>query len=321
MTDFFINQIWLVVLILVALLFVNGWTDAPNAVATTVASKALSLRRAVWLAAGFNFLGLLIISRFNMTVAEGITESIPQGEHTLTLLCSAVIAVVVFAAAAALFGIPTSESHALVAALSGASVGAAGFSGFSVGLWLSVGFGILFTSGAGVLLGILFYKLLSPKSIKRRTIRRLQIAAAALLSLIHGAQDGQKFSAVMIMSLSWAGVTVSKNTTTLFCALILGLGTALGGKKIIKKVGSGIAAVDGYGGASCDAAAFLALLICTALGMPVSTTHTKTSAVLGVGLCGKGVKFKAYIEIFSFWLLTFPVCFAGGYFITRLCLS
>ncbi len=321
MAGLFNTQGWVIILLLGAMVFVNGWTDAPNAVATAVASRAMPMRRAINMAAAFNFLGLIIMIWLPTAVTEGITASVPQGENTLTILCSAMIAVVLFASVAAFFGIPTSESHALLAALSGASVAQYGSGGFSAGLWYSVAAGIMITSAAGFIQGYIYKKTLARSRIRERKglLRRLEIIAAALLSLVHGAQDGQKFSAVMIMTLSLTGRRIGRSSAILFCAAVLALGTALGGKRIIKKVGNGITVVDEGGGVCCDTAAFIAILFCTAAGMPVSTTHTKTSAVLGVGAANGSVNLKTYYEIFSLWLLTFPVCFGIGYFITRLC--
>ena len=321
MTGIFYTQAWLIIVLLGAMVFVNGWTDAPNAVATAVASGATTMRRAVRLAAVCNFLGLIIMLWLPAAVADSVISSIPKGENTLNLICSAMIAVVAFASAASVFGIPTSESHALLAALSGAAVAKMGAAGWSGRLWWSVLAGILFTCAGGALQGFLYRKMLSQSALcdNKKVLRRLEIAAAALLSLIHGAQDGQKFSAVMTLTLSLLGKPIGGGRAVLFCAAILAAGTALGGKRIIKKVGNGITVVDEGSGVCCDAAAFISILICTVLGMPVSTTHTKTSAVLGVGIANKSFNLKTYYEIFSLWILTFPICFAVGYFITRFC--
>jgi PiT family inorganic phosphate transporter len=269
-----------------------------------------------------NFLGLLAVSALGETVGKRVSETIPSGEGAATAIYAALLSVVVFAVVAWALGIPTSESHALLAALSGAAVANEGKNGLDKGLWGSVVIGIIITSLLGFLLGYVFERLLknSRMRTKKRLLSGLEIAAAALLSLVHGAQDGQKFTAVMIAVFALSGHTLRHGTATLFCAVVLAVGTSLGGARIIKKVGSGITAVDEGGGVCCDTAAFVSILICTALGMPVSTTHTKTSAILGLGVANKNVNTKTYYEIFSLWLLTFPCCFLLGWGFTRLCL-
>ncbi len=320
MTDLFLPHFILTAALVTAVIFVNGWTDAPNAVATMVASGAMSARRAINLAAVFNFLGLVSMALFNNSVARAVTDSLPSGEGALTVLCSAMTAIVAFSVAAWYFGIPTSESHALIAALSGASVAMEGKNGFSVSLWGSVILGIIITSGLGFLLGFLGKKVFSFAQKRTGTLRRFQMLSAILLSYIHGAQDGQKFSAVMAyaLALSAKNMTEGNKYITLFCAVTLALGTAVGGMRIIKKVGTEITDVDLLGGVCCDLSAFISILLCTLLGMPVSTTHTKTTAVLGVGAANRKVKLKPFLEIATVWVLTFPLCFLLAFLITLL---
>ncbi len=324
MTGFFSPQFLISAVLISAVIFVNGWTDAPNAVATCVGSGVLPMRRAINMAAVFNFLGLAVMVALNDAVAQNISTSFTRGENAHTVLCAAMIAIVAFAVGAWYFGVPTSESHALVAALSGAAAAEGGIRALSLPLLLSTLIGLFITCFIGAILGFCGKKVLEKSALnqKKRLLARIEVLSAALLSFIHGAQDGQKFSAVMVYAVYlWLPKnTVGKSTVTLFCALLLALGTAVGGKRIIKKVGSGITAVDEGGGVCCDTAAFISILICTLLGMPVSTTHTKTCAILGVGAANRKINPKPIYEIFSLWLLTFPVCFIIGYLITRLCI-
>ncbi|MBR3593283.1 MAG: inorganic phosphate transporter [Clostridia bacterium] len=322
MTDFFNMHFLVSAALILSAVFVNGWTDAPNAVATCVASGAMTLRRAANMAAVCNFFGLLLTSAFGNRVAKRVAETVPSGNGAEVAVYAALLSVVVFAVVAWSFGIPTSESHALLAALSGAAVAKEGKNGLNSGLWWSVILGIILTSLLGFLLGYVLKRLLNVSRLreKRRLLTALEIISAALLSLIHGAQDGQKFTIVAMSVFSFSGLEITYGAATLLCAVVLALGTAVGGARIIKKVGSGITAVDEGGGVCCDTAAFISIFVCTLFGMPVSTTHTKTSAVLGLGVANRNVNTKTYYEIFSLWLLTFPVCFILGWGITRLCL-
>ena len=326
MTGFFAPHFLLTAAVISAVIFVNGWTDAPNAVATCIGSGAMKPRSAINMAAVFNLLGLLVMYAVNDSVARNIGESVNLGEdNRLTALCSAMIAIVVFAVAAWFFGIPTSEGHALLAALAGSAAAQGNGAGMDVGFWVSVIAGLLITSGAGFALGFLGKRLLGKTRFaeKRRFLRLGEIISAALLAFIHGAQDGQKFTAVLILGLGLAAPESRppRLPAILYCAALMAAGTAVGGMRIIKKVGSGITTVDECGGLCCDVAAFVSLLVCTLLGMPVSTTHTKTTAVLGVGVANRRVNLRAYGAMAVIWLLTFPVCFAISFFITKLCIS
>ncbi len=326
MAGFFAPQLVLTAAVISAVIFVNGWTDAPNAVATCIGSGSMKPRSAINMAAAFNLLGLLVMYGVNDSVARNIGESVNLGEENrLTALCAAMIAIVVFAVGAWFFGVPTSEGHALLSALAGSAAAQGGKAGIVTSFWVSVIAGLLITTLAGFVLGFFGRILLgrSKLSKRRKLLQRAEIISAALLAFIHGAQDGQKFTAVLLLGLSLAAPErrPARLPAILYCALLMAAGTAVGGMRIIKKVGSGITTVDECGGLCCDAAAFISLLVCTLLGMPVSTTHTKTTAVLGVGVATRNVNFRTYGAMAVTWLLTFPICFAISFFITRLCIS
>ena len=320
MGGFFDARFLTAAVLMASLIFVNGWTDAPNSVATAIASGALRARTAIALSAAFNLLGVALAYAVNDSLSETIVESIGFSEGRLTVLCASVTAVVAFAVGAWYFGIPTSESHALIAALAGASFAAGQKSGVGK-LLLSAGFGIIITTVFGFLLGYLFRKLL--KAVKNeKLLISFQRLSSMALSLIHGAQDGQKFAAILLLALAAAAPekAVPAVPAIVFTALLMSLGTAMGGGRIIKKVGQGITRVDAAGGLACDASAFLSLAFCTVFGIPASTTHTKTTAVMGVGVEGGIVNFRAFGEIAAAWVLTFPVCFLLSYAVTRFCL-
>ena len=318
----FLDARFLISFILISgVIFVNGWTDAPNAVATCIASGACSQKKAVAISAVFNLLGIVVIYAVNDSVSENILSSVSLGnERRLTVLCAAMISIVLFSVFAWYFGIPTSEGHALMAALSGAAV-AVGERGVSGRLWAVLGVGIVITTALGFLLGLSLFRWLSRSALanKRAFLRRAQVFSAAALSFMHGAQDGQKFAAVLILGTSLAGMTAPVLPAVICCGVLLSLGTAVGGGRIIEKVGKGITKIDELGGLCCDISAFVSMAVCTACGIPVSTTHSKTTAVLGVGV-GRGmVRLGTWGGMAAVWLITFPACFLLSFFITKLC--
>ncbi len=321
MADFFNPQFLLTVALTAALIFVNGWTDAPNAVATCIGSGAMRPRAAINMAAVFNLLGIVVMYLCNDSVSKTIESGINLGtHHRLTALCASIIAVVLFAAVAAFFGIPTSEGHALFAALAGTAA-AQGEQTARVGFWGYVVIGAFITAVAGFVLGAFFDRVLLKMRIKNKALRKVQIISAALLAFMHGAQDGQKFTAIMLLSLSLSGTDSEVRLPLIFLSgALMAVGTAVGGKKIIKRVGSGITPLDERSGVGCDMSAFLCLALCTCFGLPVSTTHTKTAAVVGVG-CSRGVlNVRAFSGIALAWVVTLPACFLISFFITKICI-
>lgn len=315
----FLDARFIITLVLIsAVVFVNGGTDAPNAVATAIASGALKARAAINLSAVCNLFGIIVIYLINDSVSQNIINSVSLGEENkLTALCAAMISIVLFAAVAWYFGIPTSEGHALMAALSGAAA-AQGQAGVRIGFWGFVALGIVITTAAGFALGFLLYRLLKKSKISDKLLKAGQVLSAALLSFMHGAQDGQKFAAVLILGGALAGRETGKSFSVLLCGILMAAGTAMGGRRIIEKVGS-ITEIDQKGGLSCDIAAFISMLVCTLFGIPVSTTHSKTTAVLGVGFSKGTVNLRAWGGMAFAWVLTFPVCFLLSFFITKIC--
>lgn len=292
-----------VLLLLAAVILVNGWTDAPNAIATTVAAGVLPFPAAAALAAVCNLLGVVCTAAVSDAVARTLWSIADFGPYALTALSAALSSTVLWAVFAWRFGIPTSESHALVAGLSGAAL-ALGAGRLRLSVLLRVVWGLLLSLVLGWALGRLFRRLLPPK--KERFYRRGQIAGAALTAFFHGAQDGQKFLGVLALVLSleeggfclppWAGWA---------CAAGMALGTLLGGRRIIDTVGRKMVCLTPRSGFAADLGSAGALGLCTLLGLPVSTTHAKTAAILGAGANPKA---KVAGSLGAAWLLTFPAC-------------
>ena len=287
------------VILTIGVILVNGWTDAPNAIATCVSTRSMSARSAVLMAAFFNFLGVLFMTMVNATVAETIYNIADFGsdpQQALIALCAALFAIVSWAVLAWKYGIPTSESHALIAGLSGAAIALhGGLDGINGAEWIKVLYGLVLSTILGFALGWLCVKLvetLCRRMDRRRTnsfFRYAQIGGGAAMAFMHGAQDGQKFMGVFLLGVFLAQGQAHVETFVIplwlmvLCSAIMGLGTSIGGYRIIKSVGMDMVRLEKYQGFAADTAAALCLLFSSLTGVPVSTTHTKTTAIMGVG--------------------------------------
>ncbi len=326
----------LTVLLTLGVILVNGWTDAPNAIATCVVTRCMRPRAAILMAAVFNFFGVLIMTLINATVAETITKMVDFGTHShdaVVALSAALFAIVVWATLAWFFGIPTSESHALIAGLTGAAIALhGGLAGVNGQEWIKVIYGLFISVILGFVLGWLVCRcvLILFRNVNRskteRIFRGAQIFGAAAMSFMHGAQDGQKFAGVILLSLFLVnGQTPSGNLEIpiwlmVLCSAVMALGTSIGGKKIIKSVGMDMVKLEKYQGFSADIAASISLLISSVFGIPVSTTHAKTTAIMGVGAARRlsAVNLSVVKEMAMTWILTFPGCGLIGYLMAKL---
>ncbi len=335
----FSNPILLItVLLTIGVIFVNGWTDAPNAIATCVATRCMSPKSAVIMSAVFNFLGVFVMSIFNSTVAMTIKNMVnfSGSSDAVVALCSALFAIIIWAVTAWAFGIPTSESHALIAGLSGAAIALQnGISGINGAEWIKVIYGLVFSTVVGFLLGFLCTKLtmaICKNMDRRRTdgfFKNAQIFGGMAMSFMHGAQDGQKFMGVLILGVVLAGGGDSTANIPLpiwmmiLCSIVMALGTSIGGYKIIKTVGMNMVKLERYQGFTADIAAATCLLISSLFGIPVSTTHTKTTAIMGVGATKRisAINYNIVKEMTLAWVLTFPGCGIIGYLTAKLLIN
>lgn len=319
------------VVLTLGVVLVNGWTDAPNAIATCVSTRSLDPQKAIVMAAVFNFLGVLVMTIINATVAQTIYNMVDFGgnsKNSLVALCAALFAIVIWATAAWAFGIPTSESHALIAGISGAAIALQrGFSGINGAEWVKVIYGLFLSTILGFLMGFIIVRITEfiCKGMDRRKtmpfFQKAQIFSAASMAFMHGAQDGQKFMGVFMLEIFLANGTSDVTNFTipvwlmLLCSVVMALGTSIGGYRIIKTVGMGMVKLEKYQGFSADAAGAVCLLASSVFGIPVSTTHTKTTAIMGVGAAKRlsSVNWGIVKEMLAAWVLTFPGCGAVGY--------
>ncbi len=322
--------------LMLGVILVNGWTDAPNAIATCVSTKAMSPKAAIVLAAIFNFLGVFVMTFINSTVAQTIYKMVDFGgdsRQALTALCAALFAIVVWATAAWRFGIPTSESHALIAGISGAAIALqGGLGGINGGEWIKVVYGLILSTLLGFGGGFGLAKLVESvfKKMERRKANQFfkygQIAGASAMSFMHGAQDGQKFMGVFLLGVFLAKgqgqVTVFEIPIWLMilCSVVMALGTSIGGYRIIKAVGMDMVKLEVHQGFAADFAAAGCLLVASLASLPVSTTHTKTTAIMGVGASRRlrSVNWGVVKEMVFAWVLTFPGCGLIGYLMSMI---
>lgn len=326
----------LAVALTLGVILVNGWTDAPNAIATCVVTRCLSARTAIWMAAVFNFLGVFLMSLVNATVAQTITKMVDFGSNShdaIVALSAALFAIVVWATMAWAFGIPTSESHALIAGLTGGAIAVhGGLGGVNGAEWIKVIYGMVisvfmgFGLGWGVCRGVVALFRNVERHFTERFFRFAQIFGAASMSFMHGAQDGQKFMGVILLCVlltNGQSTDVSVQMPVwlmVLCSVVMAVGTSIGGKKIIKSVGMDMVKLEKYQGFSADIAASLALLFSSTFGIPVSTTHAKTTAIMGVGAVRRisAINFSVVREMATAWVLTFPGCGLIGFIMARL---
>ncbi len=319
------------VMLTLGAIFVNGWTDAPNAIATCISTRSMGARNAILMAAGFNFLGVLVMTMVNATVAMTIYNMVDFGGDShvaLVALCAALVAIVIWTTAAWWFGIPTSESHALIAGISGAAIALqGGFSGINPAEWIKVIYGLFLSTGLGFGSGWIIVRgvgYLFKNTDRRKThgiFRNAQIVGAAGMAFMHGAQDGQKFMGVFMLGilLSVGKVGGSGMIIPLWlmvlCSAVMAIGTSVGGYRIIKSVGMDMVKLEKYQGFSADLAAVICLLASSLFGIPVSTTHTKTTAIMGVGAAKRlsSVNWGVVREMVWAWVMTFPGCGLIGF--------
>lgn len=316
-------------------IFVNGWTDAPNAIATCVTTRCMRVRSAIIMSAICNFFGVLIMTHINASVASTISNMVDFGGDTtmaLIALCAALFSIVVYSVGASIFGIPTSESHSLIAGLTGAAIALGGARGVNMDEWIKVIYGLVMSLLFGFAIGWATAKVVTVVCAgldRRRTdtfFKYAQIFGAATMSFMHGAQDGQKFIGVLFLGVAFASGqpdvagAVIPVWLMVLCSATMGLGTSVGGEKIIKSVGMDMVKLEKYQGFSADLSSSLCLLVMTVLGIPVSTTHTKTSAIMGVGAVRRlsAINFGVVKDMMLTWIFTFPGCGIISYAMAKL---
>ncbi len=308
-----------IVLVILALLFdfMNGFHDAANSIATVVSTGVLKPKHAVAFAAFFNVLAILFFHlKVASTIGKGTIESNIIDQH---VLLGALVGAITWNVITWYYGLPSSSSHALIGGLVGAAVAKAGTSALIASGLIRTLIFIIISPTMGFILGSLLMVAVSwmffrtPQAKVDKWFRRLQLVSAALYSLGHGGNDAQKTMGIIWMVLIAAGITATgdKSPPTwviLSCYAAIGLGTLFGGWRIVKMMGQKITKLKPVGGFCAETGGAITLFVATSMGIPVSTTHTITGAIIGVGSSSKisAVRWGIAHRIVLAWILTIP---------------
>lgn len=316
-----------VLLLVLAAEFVNGATDSPNAIATVVSTRVLSPRAAVLMATVLNAVGVLYGTKVAATIGQDLVR---PDAISLATIGSAMLAIVLWSSLAWRYGLPTSESHALVASLTGAAFAAGGSEALVAAGWIKVLIGLLFSTflgfGGGLAIILLIYWTCRRARPSRVTsaFGRLQILSAGFMAFSHGSNDGQKFMGVFTLALMVGGVLPNTGEfqvpvwVILICSIMMAMGTAVGGWRIIKTMGMRMVHLAPPQGFAAETGAASAIAIASHYGIPLSTTHTISTAIMGVGAAKRlsAVRWGVVREVVFAWILTFPVCALIGWLTT-----
>ena len=306
----------------ICVVFVNGSTDAPNAICSVVLSKRLSLIKSSLLCGAFNLLGVIVSTLVMPTVAKSIFSfaSASTPRQGAILCVSSFICVIVFGAISWLFGMPSSESHALIFSLAGASLCVFGKATNLIKDTLSIIVYMIFSIVISYAITSFLYRALKKR---RLPYSKLLIFSCASISFMHGAQDGQKFIGILLFLLG-RGASDSFSSVVALAMLVGGimmLSTLLGGKRIIKSMGEIANSSSLCDSFFSDTGAFIGMLICSLLGMPVSTGNIKSTAMLACARAsGEKINKRATARIFLTSLVTLPICFVIGFIASKILL-
>ncbi len=311
----------LILVLFVVLLaeFVNGWNDAPNAVATVVSTRVLSPLRALLMAAVLNVLGAVLTgTAVAQTIGKGIINPEAIG---LPVVAAGVLGIAVWGTIATMRGLPISISHGLVSGLAGAGMATAGPQVLEWSGWQKVlsGLGISTLVGFFLALAIMIGLYWALRRAKRTKVRavfgRVQLLSSAFMAFSHGSNDGQKFMGVFTLALVLGGVLPEFHVplwVIVLCGTVMGLGTIAGGWRVLRTMGFRITKLEPVQGFAAETAASIAIQAASFLGIPLSTTHTISTAIMGVGASRRmsAVRWTVGRSIVITWVLTFPICFA-----------
>jgi PiT family inorganic phosphate transporter len=313
-------SLFLVTVIALAVLFdyINGFHDTANAIATSVSTRALRADHAILMSATANFVGALTGTAVAKTISSGIAVT-PDGQAGQVIVVAALIGAITWNLVTWRLGIPSSSSHALIGGLLGAVLGATGTSAYKWdGIFGKVILPLITSPIAGLIIGFLVMVLLlnvfrrvHPRKLNDR-FRRLQVLSAAFMAFSHGSNDAQKTMGIMTLALIGAGILPPDSKIPLWvivlAATAMSIGTAAGGWRIIRTMGQRVVKLDPIHGFAAETTAATVILTASHFGMPVSTTHVISSAIMGVGSSDRlsAVRWGVAGNIVVAWVLTIP---------------
>lgn len=319
-----------IVIVLIGIsIFLNGLTDAPNALAAIISTRVLSPKAAIFVGMVCNLLGIFVLGSAVAATMANIAV-IGTGQSALLSLAGVELAMIVWAVLAWRYGIPTSGTHAMIFALVGAGVAYNGWQAINLESIVMVMLGMGISSFFGYGLSFLTTKMLRflCGNMRRRPANQLfsggQIISVCLITMANGAQDGQKFLGIIYFSLVLSGFYPAATSGSIefplwvlpLIAIIMTLGISVGGYRVIKRLGMKMVQLEKYQGFAAEIVASLSMIGSTLLGIPLSITHIKGASMMGAG-AARGlnkVNWNIAREIGLAWLVTFPVCMFLGYF-------
>lgn len=297
--------------------FINGFHDTANAIATSVSTKALKPRHAILLAAIMNFVGAMTFTGVAKTITKDIVDPFTLQNGSLVIL-AALVAAIFWNLLTWYYGIPSSSSHAIIGSIAGAAIAAAGLDALNYSGFLKILQALIISPllafGVGFIIYSIFKVIFKNNNLTRtnRNFRYFQVATAALQSFTHGTNDAQKAMGIITMALIANNYLTTSDIpfwVQFSCALAMGLGTSVGGWKIIKTVGGNIMKIRPVNGVAADLTGALVIFGATYIHLPVSTTHVIASGILGVGTAHrvKGVKWTTAQRMLITWVITLPI--------------
>lgn len=319
--------LWIVILAALFFDFANGWNDSANAIATIVSTRVLRPLWAVLIAGALNFLGAFISVKVAKTIGGGLVDPSLVTHH---IVLAAMVSGALWVTICTLLGLPISGSHSLIGGLIGAVIAGQGVIALKMGGIRTVLLALFFSPILGFLLGYalqfvtyVFASRMSPARV-RSWFSKLQLVSMGYMAIQHGQNDAQKVMGVITMALiaggHWPGIEAGIPLwVKLACAIVMGVGTAAGGWRVIRTLGMKLAHLQPIHGFAAEAAAGSVLQLAASFGIPVSTTHTITGSVMGVGAYKRlsAVKWGIGAKILYAWLLTLPATIALAYGLVR----